>query len=123
MEIELADTVLESLRLAVRDWETPYKTLPDTELASGKLAFAFFTEGLRRGDYDERGAVILEDYVYTRGEIADYLQDVRHAMPGLKEPATLYAKCAASSRPSKIVGRQDRTASASIPPASPHYAT
>ncbi|NBD24061.1 BtrH N-terminal domain-containing protein [Paenibacillus glycinis] len=93
VEIELADAALESLRLAVRDWETPHKTLPDTELASGKLAFAFFAEGLERGDYDERGAAyILRDYVYTRGEIADYLHDVKHALPGLEEAAALYAK-------------------------------
>ncbi|QHT59136.1 BtrH N-terminal domain-containing protein [Paenibacillus lycopersici] len=93
VEIDLADMVLESLRLAIRDWETPHKTLPDTEIASGRLAFAFFRDGLAAGGYDERGAAyILTDYVYTRGEIADYLHDVRHALPVLGEAAALYAE-------------------------------
>ncbi|QHW31661.1 BtrH N-terminal domain-containing protein [Paenibacillus rhizovicinus] len=93
VEIDLAAMVLESLRLAIYDWETPHKTLPDTEIASGKLAFSFFRNGLANEAYDERGAVyILEDYVYTRGEIADYLHDVQDTLPGLEEAAARYAE-------------------------------
>ncbi|MBO7745633.1 hypothetical protein I8J29_15590 [Paenibacillus sp. MWE-103] len=91
--LDPAEAVLESLRLAVRDWETPHKTLPDTELASGRLAFAYFIAGLQAGGYDERGAdYILRDYVQVREEIADYLRDVRHLLPGLGEAAALYGE-------------------------------
>ncbi|MEF3306496.1 hypothetical protein [Paenibacillus sp. GYB003] len=91
IEIGLPDAVLESLRLAVRDYDTPHKTLPDTAIASGKLAYAYLIRGLRQGDYDERGArYILRSYVQARTEIRDYLRDVRDTLPGLEEAAELY---------------------------------
>lgn len=95
VRIDMPDMVLESLRMAVRDWETPHKTLPDTAIASGKLAYAYLTDGLERGDYDERGAVyILRAYAHARKEIAAYLRDVGDALPGLKEVAALYDELA-----------------------------
>ncbi|MFC0329873.1 hypothetical protein ACFOLF_31875 [Paenibacillus sepulcri] len=77
VEIPQEDMILESFRLAVYDWETPYKTLPGREIASGKLAYTFLTEALATGGYDERGAVyILDSYLYSRKEIRDYLHDI-----------------------------------------------
>ncbi|WP_219835139.1 BtrH N-terminal domain-containing protein [Paenibacillus sp. R14(2021)] len=92
VQIPLRDMVLESIRLAVHDWDTPHKTLPDTDLASGKLAFTYLIDGLRKGAYDEGGAVyIMNDYIYTRGEVAAYLHDVQHTLPGLDQAAAAYA--------------------------------
>jgi hypothetical protein len=93
VKIDLRDMVLESLRMAVCDWDTPHKTLPDTDMASGKLAYAYLIDGLEKGDYDERGAVyILNSYLYARKEIESYLQDVGGALPGLNEAAALYGE-------------------------------
>jgi hypothetical protein len=93
VKIELSAMVLESLRMAIHDWVTPHKTLPDTEIASGKLAYAYLVGGLDRGGYDERGAVyILKSYLYARREIENYLHDVREALPGLNEAAEIYSE-------------------------------
>ena len=56
IEIALEEQVLESVRLAIGDWHTPYKTLPDTAIASGKLAYAFLRKGLLSSTYDAGGA-------------------------------------------------------------------
>ncbi|SDW65129.1 hypothetical protein [Paenibacillus sp. CF384] len=91
MEPSLADMVLESLRLAIHDWDTPYKTLPNTDIASGKLAYTFLRNGLQSGDYDEGGAVyIMDNYMYTREEIASYLRDVSGEFSGLEEASAAY---------------------------------
>lgn len=64
-----ADMVLESLRLALTDWETPHKTLPDTDIASGRLGYSYFMNGLQHDDYDKRGALyILDSYLNSRME-------------------------------------------------------
>ena len=82
--IPLQDMVLESLRLAIQDWHTPYKTLPNTDIASGKLAYTFLREGLHVGAYDAGGAVyILDAYTVSRTEIRDYLRDVQGMWPEL----------------------------------------
>ncbi|WP_308637590.1 cysteine peptidase family C39 domain-containing protein [Paenibacillus silvisoli] len=96
VQIPLEAMVLESLRLAIHDWDTPHKTLPNTDIASGKLAYSFYRDGLRRGDFDERGAVyILDDYAYTREEIHAYLSEVSGTLNGLSEAAAAYAELAA----------------------------
>lgn len=96
VRVDMAEQVLESLRLAVYDWETPHKTLPDTEIASGRLAYPFLMQGLTRGDYDEAGSVyILRSYVCSRTEIAHYLREVHEILPGLAEAADLYEKLGA----------------------------
>ncbi|TMV49978.1 hypothetical protein FE783_10415 [Paenibacillus mesophilus] len=93
IHIEQPAMVLESLRLAIHDWDTPHKTLPDTEMASGKLAYAYLVRGLDSRDYDERGAVyILNSYLYARREIEHYLHDVGEALPGLDEAADIYSE-------------------------------
>lgn len=77
VEIPLKDAVLESLRLALYDWETPYKTWPDKEIASGRLAYPYLIQALKLGDFDSSGAAyILDSYGYARREIRDYLQEV-----------------------------------------------
>jgi hypothetical protein len=83
--------ILESLRMAVYDWETPYKTLPNKDIASGRLAYSFLIRGLEKEDFDEDGAVyILDSYLYSRTEIMNYLQEVHGAWPELKGALNLY---------------------------------
>lgn len=89
--VDKADMVLESLRLAIHDWDTPHKTLPNVDIASGKLAYDFLIRGLAKGDYDDGGAVyILASYVYSRREIISYLSEVRHLWPELNEAYATY---------------------------------
>lgn len=89
--IALEEMVLESLRLAIDDWHTPYKTLPNTDIASGKLAYTFLREGLLGGAYDAGGArYILEAYAVSRTEIRDYLRDVEGCWPELVEARGCY---------------------------------
>ncbi len=91
VSIPLADAVLESLRQALYDWETPYKTLPDQEIASGRLAYQYVIMALKQGDYDAGGAgYLLASYLYSRTEIRDYLQEVQWRLPGLDEVLRLY---------------------------------
>ncbi|WP_238649833.1 BtrH N-terminal domain-containing protein [Paenibacillus piscarius] len=95
VEIPLQDAVLESLRLALEDWETPHKTLPDVSLGSGRLAYTFLTRALQQGGFDSFGAVyILESYQTSRIEISAYLREVQSVLPGLKEVSRLYDKLA-----------------------------
>lgn len=83
--------ILESLRLAIYDWDTPYKTLPNTDIASGKLAYDFLIQALQQGGYDEGGAVyILDSYCYSREEIYSYLQEARGLWPEIDEASRLY---------------------------------
>jgi hypothetical protein len=89
--VPLEDQVLESVRLAIHDWHKPYKTLPDKEIASGKLAYEFYIRALRSGDYDEGGArYILDSYRYARQEIRDYLSEVQTLWPELAEAYKYY---------------------------------
>lgn len=93
IDIPLKDAVLESLRLALSDWETPYKTLPDMDIASGRLAYSYLIQALERGDYDHSGAAyILDSYIYARREIRDYLQEVHPLLSGLDEVHRLYCE-------------------------------
>ncbi|WP_231578382.1 hypothetical protein NYE80_06060 [Paenibacillus sp. FSL H7-0357] len=95
VEVPLKDAVLESLRLALYDWETPYKTWPDKEIASGRLAYSYLIQALKLGDFDSSGAAyILDSYVYARREIRDYLQEVHQLIPGLDEVHHIYSELA-----------------------------
>ncbi|BBH22865.1 hypothetical protein Back11_42100 [Paenibacillus baekrokdamisoli] len=83
--------VLESLRLAIQDWVTPHKTLPNTDIGSGKLAYTFLIQALQQGEYDEGGAVyILDSYMYSREEIACYLREVQGTFSELKIASSQY---------------------------------
>lgn len=89
--VPLEDQVLESVRLAIHDWHTPFKTLPNKDIASGKLAYDFFIGALRSGDFDEGGGrYILDSYCYARHEIRDYLSEVQTLWPELVEAHALY---------------------------------
>jgi hypothetical protein len=89
--VPLADQVLESLRMAIDDWDTPHKTLPNTDIGSGRLAYTYLIRGLEQGGYNERGAVyILDSYLSSRTEIANYLDEVRDVLSGLDEATHLY---------------------------------
>lgn len=93
VEIPLKDAVLESLRLALHDWETPYKTWPDKNIASGRLAYQYLLQALKLGDYDPSGAAyLLDSYGYARSEIRDYLREVHPLYPGLDEIHRLYCE-------------------------------
>lgn len=83
--------LLESLRLAVHDWDTPYKTLPNRDIASGKLAYDYLIRALELGDYDEGGAAyIVQSYLYSRREIRQYLYDEYATLEGLEEAYSAY---------------------------------
>lgn len=93
VKVAIETMALESLRLAIHDWETPCKTLPYTNIASGKLAHAFLRRALEQGDFSENGAVyILDDYLCSRTEIRNYLQTVCGSWPEpeLNEACHLY---------------------------------
>ncbi|XEC93825.1 hypothetical protein AB6A23_21110 [Paenibacillus tarimensis] len=93
VHVPLEEIILESLRLAVHDWDTPHKTLPDKEIASGRLAYEFLARGLESGDYDEHGALyILDSYQYSRTEIMLYLQEGRGIWEELDEACVLYER-------------------------------
>lgn len=99
VKIPLKDAVLESLRLALEDWDTPYKTLPDLSIASGRLAYSFLIWALQQGGFDSYGAVyILESYLTSRIEISAYLREVQSVLPGLEEVQHLYADLAEELR-------------------------
>ncbi|RXZ78898.1 hypothetical protein EBB07_25070 [Paenibacillaceae bacterium] len=90
VEVEPADMVLESLRVAVEEWETPHKTLPDRAIASGRLGYQYLMRALESGDYDEGGAdYILKSYMYAKDEISRYIQDAVNLWPPLAEAARL----------------------------------
>ncbi|GAA0381141.1 hypothetical protein [Paenibacillus motobuensis] len=91
VEITHEEMVLESLRIAIDDWHTPYRTFPDTSIASGKLAYTYLREGLQGGTYDEGGArYIFDAYAVSRTEIRDYLIDVEGCWPELLEARGCY---------------------------------
>lgn len=85
--------VLGALRLAIHDWDTPYKTLPNKDIASGRMAYSFLIRGLEKGDYDLKGAVyILDSFSYSRTEIMLFLQDSQGTWPELDEAINLYRR-------------------------------
>ncbi|UQZ35170.1 hypothetical protein C2I18_17545 [Paenibacillus sp. PK3_47] len=91
VNIPPADAVLESLRLALQDWNTPYKTLPDKDIASGRLAYRYLHDALVKREYEPWGAgYSLDTYMHSRREISDYLQEVKTLLPGLAEVQQLY---------------------------------
>jgi hypothetical protein len=95
VEVPLDQQVLESVRLAIHDWDTPFKTLPDKAIASGKLAYTFLARGLESGQFDEGGAsYIIDSYKYSRLEIKQYLADVRTLWPELEQAYSFYAELA-----------------------------
>jgi len=96
VDIPYETMLLESLRLAIFDWDTPYKTLPNKDIASGKLAYEFLISALNKGDYDEGGAVyILDSYFHSRKEISAYLHEARGIWPQLDEASACYDQLAA----------------------------
>ncbi|CAM3900557.1 hypothetical protein COLU111180_13315 [Cohnella lubricantis] len=95
VRVPLETMVLESVRLALHDWDTPYRTLPNTDIGSGRLAYSYLTQALRSGDYDEGGArYILSSFVYARDEIRRYLAEVAHLWPQLAEAGSRYGELA-----------------------------
>jgi hypothetical protein len=93
VKIGMQEAVLESLRLALYDWETSYKTLPDQSIASGRHAYSFLIRAFKLGDFDRSGAVyILESYLTSRTEIKDYMLEVKAILPGLDEVYSMYAE-------------------------------
>lgn len=97
VEVPREAMILESLRLAIYDWDTPHKTLPDKDIATGRLAYTFLIQALTKGDFDEGGAVyILDSYLYSRMEIRNYLHDIRVVFGGLDQAYALFEKLTAA---------------------------
>ncbi|WP_144406993.1 hypothetical protein [Paenibacillus sp. IHBB 10380] len=93
VNIGMQDAVLESLRLALYDWETMYKTLPDRCIASGRHAYSFLIRAFEQGDFDRSGAVyIVDSYLSSRSEIKEYMQEVKNILPGLDEVYSMYTE-------------------------------
>lgn len=91
VHVDPKDQLLESMRLAIQDWNTPHKTLPNKDIASGKLAYTFLINGLNKGDFHEYGAVyILESYLYSRLEIQQFLERSHDLLPGMGEATRMY---------------------------------
>ncbi|MEC0125823.1 C39 family peptidase [Paenibacillus pabuli] len=88
--------LLESLRMAIEDWDIPYRLLPDRNIASGRLAYDVWVEALRGGDYDASGtAYILESYCRSRTEIQMYLQDAQGIWTELDQAYACYEQLGA----------------------------
>ncbi|GFN30822.1 hypothetical protein [Paenibacillus xylaniclasticus] len=95
VEVPFDEQVLESVRLAIHDWDTPFKLLPSQDIASGKLAYTFLRQGLESGRFDESGArYIIDSFCYSRLEIKQYLADVRTLWPELEQAYSIYAELA-----------------------------
>ncbi|MGG3741941.1 hypothetical protein [Paenibacillus chibensis] len=91
VEIPASDRLLESLRMAIDDWNAPYPVPPDCSIASGRNAYSYLTRALRQQDFDASGAVyILESYQQSRQEMMYFLQDAILLFPELKEAFILY---------------------------------
>lgn len=83
--------LLESLRLAIEDWDIPYRLLPDQNIASGRQAYDVWVQALRSGNFDESGAgYILESFCHSRTEIRMYLQSVRGVWNELDQACACY---------------------------------
>ncbi|RIX60358.1 hypothetical protein D3P08_01980 [Paenibacillus nanensis] len=117
VDIPYEAMLLESIRLAITDWDTPYKTLPHKDIGSGKLAYDFFVRALEHGDFDERGAVyILNSFIQSRKEIRAYLQEARgiwtewdHAADLFRQLADLFPgmeSCMIAAEGDKRIDRQ-----------------
>lgn len=93
VDIPAKDMVLEALRLAMDEWERPYPVMPNQDIASGRLAYAYLIQALEQGDYDEFGAVyILDTFRVSRKEIMLFLQEAVSFFPDLREAGLCYSK-------------------------------
>jgi len=91
VDIGEKDMVLEALRMALDDWETPHPVPPNRSIASGRKAYSYFIHALEQGDFDSFGAVyVLDAFRGSRNEIMLFLQDAALVFPGLQEAATCY---------------------------------
>ncbi|WP_246310823.1 C39 family peptidase [Paenibacillus xylanilyticus] len=91
VRISEKDMLLESLRLAIEDWDIPYRLLPDRNIASGRMAYDVWVHALQSGDYDESGAAyLLESYCQSRTEIHMYMQDFRGIWNELDQACACY---------------------------------
>ncbi|KHF36937.1 hypothetical protein CM49_00864 [Paenibacillus sp. P1XP2] len=61
VDIGEKDMVLEALRMALDDWETPHPVPPNRSIASGRKAYSYFIHALEQGDFDSFGAVYVWD--------------------------------------------------------------
>lgn len=97
VEVPYETMLLESIRLAITDWDTPYKTLPNKDIGSGKLAYDYYIRALQNGSFDEGGAVyILDSYIQSRKEIYAYLDEARGLWSELDNAADLFQELANS---------------------------
>jgi len=88
---EIRDIYLYSLFTAVHEWETPYKLLPDKQVASGRLAYQYLTDAIRSGEYDSYGGgYILTSAIQSKKEIVEYLSEVEQLFPGIGPVLKLY---------------------------------
>jgi len=95
VHIPLHEQIVESLRVAVQEWNTPYKTLPDRDIGSGRLAYRYWLDALEAGDYDEFGAVyILQSYATAKSEIRDYMHEAAASIAELGVIAELSTRIA-----------------------------
>ncbi|RUT47512.1 hypothetical protein EJP82_07345 [Paenibacillus anaericanus] len=91
VDIPIEQSILESLRLAIHDWDTPFKLLPGKEVANGKEAYTYWINALNSGDYDAGGAMyILDSHIVSRTEIRNYLQYIQGTWAGLKDVVGLF---------------------------------
>ncbi|MDR0268575.1 hypothetical protein [Paenibacillus sp.] len=95
INIPAEDMALEALRLALDEWESPYPVMPNQDIASGRLAYAYLIQALEQGDYDEFGAMyILDTFRVSRKEIKLFLQEAVSLFPDLQDACLCYDKIA-----------------------------
>ncbi|CAG7647482.1 hypothetical protein ACFQI7_20240 [Paenibacillus allorhizosphaerae] len=91
VERDPLDVVLQSLRTAVREWETPYKTPPNIDIGSGQLAYRYWIAALEKGGFHPFGAsYILSSAAYSRRELHAYFREIAPLIPGLTDVIPLY---------------------------------
>ncbi|CAG7617273.1 hypothetical protein PAESOLCIP111_02004 [Paenibacillus solanacearum] len=93
VERDPLDVVLQSLRTAVREWETPYKTPPNTDIGSGQLAYRYWITALEKGGFHSFGAsYILSSAAQSKRELHAYFREAAPLVSALTYIVPLYGE-------------------------------
>jgi len=95
VSIALKEIYVSSLTYAIDEWETLYKlgNKTNNEFASGKKAYEFLIDALRRRDFDANGYYCsMLHYAILKRELFNYLKEVEKELPQVKEALPYYEK-------------------------------
>jgi hypothetical protein len=93
VNLEITDIYLNSFILAVNEWETPFKSLPDKNIASGKMAYQYLIDAISSGEYDAHGgAYILTSAIQSKKEVVEYISEVEQIYPEIRSTLNHYRR-------------------------------